>query len=145
MRRSPIRLRSVKATRRADRWRVLRRDVFARDQGRCVLTGVMLDPLRFEAHHRLLKSQGGRDTAVNVITLDPRAHKEFVHAFPQWAYSNGFLVPAWADPADWPVNVHAWSVREPRWLLPGEGRWMPAVPHPDQGGCIHPLLLGRPA
>jgi hypothetical protein len=56
-------------------------------------------------HHRRLRSQGGQHTPANLLHLTLAHHAE-IHANPTRAYELGFLVSAWADPAD--VAVHTW-------------------------------------
>jgi hypothetical protein len=41
-------------------------------------------------HHRRMRSQGGPDTASNLVHLC-EAHHNYIHAFPAWAADNGYL------------------------------------------------------
>lgn len=42
-------------------------------------------------HHRLRRSQGGRDTVTNLLHLCKPCH-DFTHAHPQWANEHGYLI-----------------------------------------------------
>lgn len=49
----------------------VRKRVYRRDGYRCALCD---DPRRLQAHHVILRSQGGPDGEMNLITLCPRCH-----------------------------------------------------------------------
>lgn len=120
---------------RKDRYRLLRGQVWRRDGGQCVLCGLPVPRDDFECHHRQLRSRGGRDFHSNLITLHHECHRD-VHAFPQWALENGFMVPTWASPAEWPVHNQFG-----RWVVPDDdldGAWSACEPHPDQQASQHP-------
>lgn len=84
----------------------LRSAVFSRDR-HCVKCGKPLqDPVA--VHHRKLRKQGGKDHITNLIALCSPCHNiapGSVHQNPRTSYENGWLVPSWADPADWPVTL----------------------------------------
>lgn len=70
----------------------VRNDVFARDRG-CVAVLLVRDvrcsgPL--DPHHVLRRSQGGTDTADNLLTLC-RAHHRWVHEHPALSIEIGLL------------------------------------------------------
>lgn len=133
MRSSPVSL--ARRRLRNAGWAVLRRDVWERDGMRCVLCGWMVSLEAAEVHHRKLRSRGGQDDHPTCLTLCSRCHKDRVHAFPVWATVVGLMVPAWADPTDWPVllgfdrsggGALLWQVPAP------DGTWVMRAPHPDQ-------------
>jgi predicted restriction endonuclease len=47
-------------------------------------------------HHRKRRSQGGPDTAVNVIPVCSPCH-EWVHSFVDKSIMLGLLIPSWAE------------------------------------------------
>lgn len=49
-------------------------------------------------HHRKMRSQGGPDTAANLLLVCLGCH-DYIHANPVEAYENGWLVPGWKDVA----------------------------------------------
>lgn len=75
----------------------------------------------FEAHHRKKRSAGGTDEVHSLLALHPRCHHQHrrsVHDNPKQANENGWMVPAWADPATTSVLVMG------RWvLLHPDGSW----------------------
>lgn len=84
----------------------LRQAVFDRDHY-CVKCG---KPLRepVAVHHRKLRGQGGRDEITNLIALCSPCHNiapGSVHQNPRTSYASGWMVPSWADPAEWPVTL----------------------------------------
>lgn len=84
----------------------LREAVFARDS-HCVKCG---KPLRepVAVHHRKLRKQGGKDELCNLIALCSPCHNiapDSVHQNPKRSYEMGWLVPSWADPAEWPITM----------------------------------------
>lgn len=109
---------------------VLRQQVFDRDRGLCALCG---GPVRwddYECHHRLMKSQLGRDEMANLICLHggysiTSCHAK-IHAHPRASYRQGFLVPSYASPDSWPVlRFSAY------WEQPGDV-WTPSAPAEGQ-------------
>lgn len=112
-RRTPLRAQSrtkLAQRRKRDRWALLRRDVFARDNGRCVCCGRRLDVVLWECHHRRLRSAGGPDAMHNLVALCSDCHR--------WAHDRrleseplGFIVPSHADPAAMPVTYADGTVR----------------------------------
>lgn len=86
--------------------------LYDRQEGFCWWCGAGLG-LRFAAHHRQLRSQGGPDDYTNMVALHHGCHNlntESVHLNPLRAIDRGFLVPSWDDPAKIPLT------------LPGGGR-----------------------
>jgi hypothetical protein len=59
-------------------------------------------------HHRKLKSRGGKDSVSNLVHLHHRCHNlgtKSVHLNPKIATELGFMVSAWADPAEVAVTL----------------------------------------
>jgi hypothetical protein len=55
------------------------------------------------AHHRKLRSQGGKADDVTLLPVCMVCHGH-IHRHPAESYLNGLLVPSWADPEEWPVT-----------------------------------------
>lgn len=51
----------------------VKRAVFARDNGHCIICGAPGDPVC----HVIRRSQGGRGIEQNIVTLCPNCHREF--------------------------------------------------------------------
>lgn len=82
----------------------LRQAVFDRDT-HCVKCGKFLYDM-VAVHHRKLRKHGGADTLSNLIALCSPCHNiapGSVHQNPEDSYRNGYLVPSWADPREWPL------------------------------------------
>ena len=45
-------------------------------------------------HHRLRRSQGGKDVPENFVAVCVRCH-DLIHREPKWAYANGWMVRSW--------------------------------------------------
>jgi hypothetical protein len=74
----------------------IRHEVMIRD-GRCVAPRLVPEVLCWgesDPHHVKRRSQGGEDTAENLIVLC-RAHHDWVHAHPDRSVSLGLLKRAW--------------------------------------------------
>jgi hypothetical protein len=117
LRRTPMRSRR----RRPPLSPVLRREVWERDEGLCqrCAGGVSLESC--ECHHRKLRSQGGQDTAQNLITLCSPCHGS-VHDQPTRSQRQGFICPSTSDPASWPVHRYLTTWAQPTatgWVVPG--------------------------
>jgi hypothetical protein len=59
-------------------------------------------------HHRKLKKQGGKDELCNLIALCSTCHNiapNSVHQNPKLSYEMGWMVPSWANPAEWPITT----------------------------------------
>jgi hypothetical protein len=110
-----------------------RQQVFDLSDGLCALCWLPLPADCWEAHHRQRRSQGGQDTAANVIPLCHPDHA-LVHHRPEWSYASGFLVPSWGDPEAWPVYRPGH-----RWQQPTDTGWISAVPN------VHQTELGETA
>lgn len=55
-------------------------------------------------HHRKLKSRGGKDEVANLLWLHHGCHNlrtGSVHHEPELATEMGWMVPSYADPAEW--------------------------------------------
>lgn len=82
----------------------LRKAVFDRDT-HCVKCGRYLHD-NVHVHHRKLRKQGGKDSLSNLIALCGPCHNiapDSVHQNPERSYEQGYLVPSWADPEEWPM------------------------------------------
>jgi len=64
-------------------------------------------------HHRKLRSQGGADTAPNVILIPDSLHA-WIHANPQKAYELGLMVKSYDDPADIEITIPEELLKKPR-------------------------------
>lgn len=82
-----------------DDWQAKREAIYARAGGRCEHCGCDLSNSGMEAHHRMLRSQGGGHGLENLTALCPRCHHDEIHAHPSYAKSKGFIVPSGGDPA----------------------------------------------
>lgn len=60
----------------------------ARSHGICEMCGYQPAVIR---HHKLRRSQGGKNTLENLLHLCTEDHDR-VHAFPAWAYERGWLL-----------------------------------------------------
>lgn len=123
-RRKPLR-RNVATLDERDAWEQLRQQVYARAGGLCDLCGTRL-PQGFHAHHRRTRSRGGSDDVLNLVALHPSCH-DAVHRNPRRSYLQGFLVPTWATPRDWPVKLHGLAYCEP-----SSGAWLVSAPTYEQ-------------
>jgi hypothetical protein len=81
---------------------LVRRAVIDRAAGLCDFCGGILPELLVEAHHRKLRSRGGKDTIENLIALHPGCH-HWIHQHPEKATETGFMVHSWDDPATVPI------------------------------------------
>jgi len=62
----------------------------------------------FALHHRKLKSRGGKDSVANLMAVHHSCHNmgtDSIHANPAYATKMGWMVPSWADPADFPITL----------------------------------------
>lgn len=90
-------------------WEKTRRLILARDSGKCLrCLGEAAD-----VHHRKLKGAGGSCPETefglaNLVSLCRDCHS-FCHLNPALAYSAGFLVHSWDDPAEIPLRVGSYS------------------------------------
>jgi hypothetical protein len=90
-----------------------REEIRARDQHRCARCG---SAAGLHVHHRIRRSQGGKDTSENMITLCHACHT-WVHQNPMAARRTGLLLSRSSDPAAIPVDHHLWG--QPVLLGPG--------------------------
>lgn len=94
-----------------------RKALYERCKGMCEFCGGVL-PESWAAHHRKLRSQGGKDDIENVVALHHECHNlgtNSVHLNPQRSYADGFMVHSWADPKTTPLNLarHWWVILTP--------------------------------
>ena len=101
--RAPVKPRN-RAT--AEAYAQLRVTVHARAGGRCERCGTPVGVHDMEAHHRKLRSQGGRDELVNLVALCSDCHHTQVHAHPERARGEGWIVRSGSDPAAVAVTLH---------------------------------------
>ncbi len=136
-RRSPLRAKSWgvnpvsrKKTVKVAAYRHLRALVHAREGGCCAACGVSVAITEGHGHHRLYRSRGGADDATNCVWLCPDDHRAG-HEGPQRVMvARGWVVPSWADPAQWPVLRTHHGVTG--WFQPSETGWAPTQPNPSQ-------------
>jgi len=80
----------------------VRQGLYLRCGGYCDWCGHVLTS--FDAHHRLLRSRGGKNTLDNLVAVcSYPCHHDSIHAYPAIATERGFMVPAGHDPADIPL------------------------------------------
>ena len=135
-RRTPLRRSGIRALRTAagrgkrDHWNHLRALVHAREGGDCARCGTPTPIIAGEAHHRLLRSRGGKDDAVTCAWLCTSCHHGWVHRNVAQATEAGWIVPGGTDPATWPV----WRRHHGRWgwWQPSEDGWTEATPDSRQ-------------
>jgi 5-methylcytosine-specific restriction endonuclease McrA len=85
----------------------------ARDGNRCARDGSTFD---LHVHHRIARSQGGRNYCEGLITLCAACHT-WVHSHPYEAREDGWLLRGWENPAAVPVTHFNWP-GAPVWLGP---------------------------
>ena len=104
--------------------RKVRDAVVARADGCCERCGRWAEG--GSLHHRKLRSQGGRDTVANLVLLHGSGvtgcHGH-VHQDRIDAAIEGFVVPAWEDPAEVSVVVHGYG----RVRLSADGGYVPVA------------------
>lgn len=100
----------------------LRSLVYDRAGGVCDLCGQRLGRKGWAAHHRQLRSQGGPDTAENLIAVHHFCHTERIHRCPAWARGCGFIVASYDDPGATAVFRHL-----RRWQQPTGAEWVGAT------------------
>ena len=84
-----------------------RKALYERCKGHCQKCGGAL-PEGWAAHHRKLRSQGGKDTLDNVVALHHECHNlgtKSVHLNPKQSYEDGFMVHSWDKPLETPVKI----------------------------------------
>lgn len=73
-------------------WAALRRQVFDRDNGSCVVCGKTLDPDWWECHHRRYRSRGGRNELCNLVAVCPNPCHLTIHSRSYDALAVGWAV-----------------------------------------------------
>ena len=76
----------------------------------------------FALHHRRLKSQGGKDEVCNLIAVHHECHNmgtNAIHMNPAKSIEMGWIVPSWAQPAEYPLHLPDGS----KVLLDNEGSY----------------------
>lgn len=76
----------------------MRELVLARSGGRCELGATCCTGLVRDVHHRKNRGQGGTNDLVNLLGACRACH-DYAHRNPAQAYSLGWLVNSWQDPA----------------------------------------------
>jgi hypothetical protein len=109
MRRTPLRRTSMKrrprkATVPANFWATRREELYARAGGRCEAGRCNLNDTGMDAHHRKLRSRGGKDDLENLLAVCPHHHR-YIHDHPDRATRHGWMVSRVADPATVPVDL----------------------------------------
>ena len=92
----------------------LRTAAYERAGGLCDCCGEWMDPETFDAHHRQLRSRGGKHTIENLVALK-HEHHMWVHQHPAESTDRGLMVPSWADPVDTPVRRFDGNLYLSRW------------------------------
>lgn len=78
-------------------------------------------------HHRKNRSQGGRTTPANILVLGGTGTTGchgVITQYPALATAEGFAVPSWADPAQWPVKRYVrteYGTTRQVWVLLDDG------------------------
>lgn len=101
----------------------LRDAIYERAGGLCDCCGQWMDPDAFDAHHRQLRSRGGKDTIGNLVALRHECHM-LAHQHPMRATERGLMVPSWVNPATVPVRRYDGHLYLPHWT------WDPAKETP---------------
>jgi 5-methylcytosine-specific restriction endonuclease McrA len=108
----------------------VRKALYARTKGHCDKCGGPMLEEEMQAHHRRLRSQGGKDELACLLGCHGRCHNldsDSIHLRPKAAYVNGWLVKSYQDPALTPVLIGGRSV-----LLGNDGS---IVPIPMEGAA----------
>jgi 5-methylcytosine-specific restriction endonuclease McrA len=107
----------------------MRAALYEREGGCCARCGGGFHSRYMHVHHRKLRSQGGADDEFNLVIICPRCH-EWAHRNPRNAALAGWIVPSWANPAEWP----AWRAHHGRadWWQPTPDGWVRSEPNERQ-------------
>lgn len=123
MKRSPIKQRRDTPRRReapqwdADAWQAADWQLTTRAHGNCERCGKPLHRDHTSRHHRQRRRDGG-DRLANLLLLcgsGTTGCHGWVHANPQAATEQGWIVPTWANPANIPVRLadgYLWVLRD---------------------------------
>lgn len=82
--------------------------VIERAKGYCESCGGYLND-DYALHHRKLRSRGGVDCPANLICVHHACHNlatHSIHLNPKDSTIKGFIVPGWADPAEYPMYLY---------------------------------------
>ena len=86
-------------------------EVLRRANGFCEVCGSYGTQLAL--HHRKLKSQGGQDEVCNLIAVHHECHNlgtKSIHLNPERSRVKGWIVPSWAEPAEYPLHLYGEEV-----------------------------------
>lgn len=82
--------------------KALRSQLYWRSKGYCEKCGTWIQQDNFAAHHRKLRSAGGKDHIQNLVALCHDCHNlgsDSIHLNPEIHYKLGWIVHGWQDPA----------------------------------------------
>lgn len=91
MKRTPF---VVKPYEESPQLRRAKASVRRRSGGRCEVRSPVCSGVADQAHHRLRRSQGGKDTPDNLLDACTLCHR-FIHHHPELAYDMGWLTHSW--------------------------------------------------
>jgi hypothetical protein len=96
----------------------LRLLIFKRCGGYCERCGTPIDERDMAAHHRRLRSQGGKDEVENLLAVHHACHNghtRSIHLNPAESYANGWMVRSHAEPSAVPVLLPGrhWALLTP--------------------------------
>lgn len=83
--------------------KALRAQLWWRSEGYCERCGTNIEQHDFAAHHRKLRSQGGKDDIQNLVAVCHQCHNlgtKSIHLNPKHSYLTGWMVHGWDDPAN---------------------------------------------
>lgn len=83
----------------------IREAVVARAAGRCDYCGRPMPAGVEDAHHRKLRTRGGKDTIENLVAVHHHCHM-WIHEHPADSTTLGFMVSSWNDEEEIPVFLH---------------------------------------
>jgi hypothetical protein len=112
---------------------IVAQTVDMRDDNRCVRC---MEWIRNGSrHHRKLRSQGGENTAQNLILLcgsGTTGCHGWVHSHISEAIDAGYICPSWREPENWPLKGHRQPtspVQDTEWCqltTDGQREWISA-------------------
>ena len=107
-----------------EEWQEANHQLLARAGSACERCGNPLTGENLSRHHRQRRRDGG-DRLTNLLLLcgsGSTGCHGWVHAHPEEAREQGWIVPSWANPATTPVRLPDGYL----WLLHDDGRKIPA-------------------